>query len=1015
MKLKKFISLVSFSFLALNFLSSPVENSSTKYVKAELAWNDPSEESFANDWTYTDYKTYYANYASLAKGSGSELKTKLFNKISSHTSISYGNLWDQYGKTDVYPGTSKIWDMYSSSSSFTASTNQCGTYRTEGNCYNREHSLPKSWFSEATPMYTDLFHVVPTDGYVNGRRNNYPFGEVGTASYSSSGGFSKLGTSSYSGYSGTVFEPNDEYKGDFARIYFYMVTAYESVVSGWTTSNTNMGGNSYPGLNSWSTEMLLKWALEDPISQKEIDRNEAVYQVQKNRNPYVDNKSFVCRVFGPYSETTKSLCAAANEPVSSVSINEGSTYIIDNYDSHQFNVTVLPDNANNKKVTWSISDETLGTISETGLFVAKKPGQVTITATSQENDTILDTCIITINDVPYIPITSLQFKESVISIGINDTYQLSVSYSPSNATDKTIMYYANNPGICDVSETGLITPRATGETTIVAYAGDGDNYCSTECTLKVTTYSPINPTDNYQLLTDINDLQSGDKIVIAQNTKNVVAGDVSNSYLSSVSGVQFSTDNSEITSLPSTAEIFTVNSSNGSYTLANSANGLLGSSAAKNVCWGSGTTTWTISIDSSNNATIQNTNSSYGRFLYNNTNPRFTTYTSNTSASMLLPQIYYLPSGSVVNKTLSGLSYTGTPKLDYTIGDAFDPSGLVVTATYDNGSPSVVTDKVTWSSLSIDSTSVTGSYTENGVTKTIVISGITVNPRLVSSLDVSLGSSSIAIGNSTSITVSILPSEASNKNVSIVSLNTNIASINGNSVLGISRGEVTIRVSTLDGSNISKDVSLTIYDPNIYTNVDTKIIKAKDLFKEVRADVSDLSSINQAIIDASNTYDSLYQEEKDLVTNSNYLTALQSAYDFMTMWYQDIRIAVNDNTRAIRYSICDAINNNNGALMKSAIDTYNSLSTDTQEILRNTYDITGDDGSIVTIGDSIKYASAVINLGDSFVPNSETTSLIVRHSSPKIIIAIISVIALFIISSFALCISLIRKNRKVSR
>ncbi len=102
---------------------------------------------------------------------------------------------------------------------------QCGNYGGEGDCYNREHSWPKSWSDEDAPMYSDLFHLYPTDGYVNGRRSNYPFGDVGSASWTSMNG-SKVGSCSYPGYSGTVFEPIYEYKGDFARSYFYMTVRY---------------------------------------------------------------------------------------------------------------------------------------------------------------------------------------------------------------------------------------------------------------------------------------------------------------------------------------------------------------------------------------------------------------------------------------------------------------------------------------------------------------------------------------------------------------------------------------------------------------------------------------------------------------------------------------------------------------------------------------------------------------------------------------------------------------------
>lgn len=239
--------------------------------------------------------TYYQN----ADGEkGSALKTAMSKIIVDHETLSYGKLWDAYYDTDRREDGS-VWDMYSTSR-FKFGQNQCGNYSDEGDCYNKEHSFPKSWFNDASPMYSDLMHIVPTDGYVNGRRSNYPFGETNRPTYTSNDDFSKLGPSSVSGYSGTVFEPNDEYKGDFARIYFYMVTCYEDRISSWHSDM--LSGNKYPAFTTWALNMLLRWAAEDPVSQKEIDRNNAVYKWQGNRNPYVDYPGLEQYVWGEYKD-----------------------------------------------------------------------------------------------------------------------------------------------------------------------------------------------------------------------------------------------------------------------------------------------------------------------------------------------------------------------------------------------------------------------------------------------------------------------------------------------------------------------------------------------------------------------------------------------------------------------------------------------------------------------------------------------------------------------------------------
>lgn len=238
---------------------------------------------------------YYTKAQGKNKGA---LLEALEEIVGNHTTLGYGDLWDLYFESDI-TSEGYIWDMYSTSK-YTPGKNQCGSYSKIGDCYNREHSFPKSWFDDQSPMYSDAFHIYPTDGKVNGQRSNYPFGECTGGSYVSSNGgvkaLGRLGTSTFSGYSGTVFEPDDQYKGDFARSYFYMAAAYNSHIDEW--SSAQLAGNSYPCFSSWSVNLLMKWHREDPVSQKEINRNEVVYKWQGNRNPFIDYPELAEYVWG---------------------------------------------------------------------------------------------------------------------------------------------------------------------------------------------------------------------------------------------------------------------------------------------------------------------------------------------------------------------------------------------------------------------------------------------------------------------------------------------------------------------------------------------------------------------------------------------------------------------------------------------------------------------------------------------------------------------------------------------
>lgn len=242
-----------------------------------------------------------ANYYDAANGlTGNQLKAALHNIIKGHTSISYNNIWYAYWSTDN-KGNGVVWDMYSDRPNgnppytYYLGEDQCGNYSGEGDCYNREHSWPQSWFNNDGTARTDLHHIFPTDGYVNNKRSNYAFGEVRSATWTSQNG-SKLGSCKTPGFSGTVFEPIDEYKGDFARAIMYMSVRYYTEDDSWGSSDMTTKSVIKP----WAVTMLLRWNEMDPVSQKEIDRNNVIYNdYQHNRNPFVDCPEYANMIWDP--------------------------------------------------------------------------------------------------------------------------------------------------------------------------------------------------------------------------------------------------------------------------------------------------------------------------------------------------------------------------------------------------------------------------------------------------------------------------------------------------------------------------------------------------------------------------------------------------------------------------------------------------------------------------------------------------------------------------------------------
>lgn len=240
-----------------------------------------------------------SGYYSAAEGKKqSELRLSLKTIITTgHSVTSYNGLWAAYQTTDVNPSTGKIWDVYSDCS-FTWNVDQNkGTTGAECLNYNREHTTPQSWFGEASPMVSDLFNVYPTDSKVNGMRGNYPYGEVSAPTYTSGNG-SKLGANTLAGYTGTAFEPIDRFKGDLARTYFYMATRYAGQCESWSGEGANVYSSSNLGLTAFAKDLFLKWSRLDPVSPKEISRNDAVQSVQHNRNPFIDYPELAEYIWG---------------------------------------------------------------------------------------------------------------------------------------------------------------------------------------------------------------------------------------------------------------------------------------------------------------------------------------------------------------------------------------------------------------------------------------------------------------------------------------------------------------------------------------------------------------------------------------------------------------------------------------------------------------------------------------------------------------------------------------------
>jgi endonuclease I/flagellar hook capping protein FlgD len=236
---------------------------------------------------------YYDAATSLR---GSALLIALHNIIKAHTALTYSFTATAFRNTDKRPD-GNVWDVYSDvpggNPPYEFAFGPLGSGGSEGIAYNREHSFPQSWFGgSALPMYSDLWIIYPTDSKVNSERSNYPYGKVGTATWTSLNG-SKLGNCVSPGYSGPCFEPIDGYKGDLSRSQFYVATRYFNEDASWPGGAATSKSQLLP----WAADQYLQWSTGDPVSWKERARNAAIYEYQHNRNPFVDHPEFVSAIY----------------------------------------------------------------------------------------------------------------------------------------------------------------------------------------------------------------------------------------------------------------------------------------------------------------------------------------------------------------------------------------------------------------------------------------------------------------------------------------------------------------------------------------------------------------------------------------------------------------------------------------------------------------------------------------------------------------------------------------------
>lgn len=553
--------------------------------------------------------TYYAGIDGLT---GESLKLKLKAIVNNHSYIDYSLLDEAY--PDVYTltdrGTQYVYDIFSA---------EQYTYQNGG--FNKEHVVPKSWWNSHTSLdcYHDIISVIPALSAANSKKNNFPPGLVKSASYDN--GRLRVGTPANGlGTSFTsVFEPYDEFKGDFARIYMYVATCYDDAPWGENGVASEFVSETWPTMNEWLYKMLLKWHNDDPVSEDERIINDRVLAVQGNRNPFVDYPALADHIWGDLREEA-----------------------------------------------FALADATLYQHS-----TIQYPG--TVSGTSAVNNICLSQTTV--------PCRSILIGNTVTkTIGVRLTGiqdDVSVTATVGSVTPATI---AANTASAILTWTYTPTEEGSFDGKVTLSAADKSASVRIYGTAYDPSSSTGDDTI-WELVTSSEDLEEGDDYLLVCRSKGSVAGELTGGYLTRITSDNLDATTTSFVGTPEGALVFTLGTSGNYFTFANNAGKRLGSVSSLNLSFGnsSASQSWSISINNtSSDVTIANSTENCGTIYFNSSSPRFKTYTSTT---MTLPQLFH-KKGAAVSHTFTWMvgddvyattsAYTGKEIIQPTVSPSAD-------------------------------------------------------------------------------------------------------------------------------------------------------------------------------------------------------------------------------------------------------------------------------------------------------------------------------------------------------
>ena len=764
--MKKIISLFGAALLLAGSVSTSV---------ALANKNESYSPTFAT-YTNGDAETYYNSISDSLRDNDLLGSLRSLNNRKRQKTIGYNSLGSYYKYTDYDVNTIQYDDEHQPySNNYVAFYS--GEVKSGMSGMNKEHVWPDS--RGGNLVEKDIHMPRPTLSSDNSSRGNSFYVEDAN--------------STTSGWDPKFANPSDiTYRGDSARIIFYSVIASDQL-SLIDETNDNKNNKTMGKLAD-----LIKWHLQYPVLQREINRNEGAEYLQGNRNPFIDHPEYVCRVWGNTNDATKALCA--NDPYEqkapeSLTLNK-STADIKVYETLQLSVaSVSPEDAT-KNVAWSSGDSSIATISESGLVTGKGVGSTTITATSVMDANVKATCVVNVAEPEPIALTGASVSPASISLFAGETQQITVSITPSFVYPlATISYESNNTSVATVSSDGLVTAVAEGETSIKILVIQGDVVI--EKNVPISVSKKLVP--EYELITSTSTLANDDKVVLAIDLdgKGVTGcstdkADASNNKEEWVNYVVKNASSNGFNLYDETAAQYIAEPSSSSNTFKYEDVGGL------------------LTVDETGrligNGKYLAANNAYNRFYRIGSNyPAFHVYRVNAGSDVPPVDEGIHVTSVTLNESEIELDIEGTAELTATV---LPENATNKAVTWSSSNESIATIEnglvtaIAAGSAAITVTTVDGAKT--ATCEVTVLEGEVppIEPEVIEVTSVSLdkSSSELTIGNTLQLTATINPENATNKNVRWSTDNQFIATVSETGlVTAVSVGTVHITVTTEDG------------------------------------------------------------------------------------------------------------------------------------------------------------------------------------------------------------------------